>query len=75
MKLTIIVPKGYRGEINLVLSNVEKDILTVDSNGIGYITKRTFDKILQKPTVLETDGDKCEQSMRGLQSLDFLGGR
>src|ERR1035437_4846063 len=29
--LTIKVPNGYKGEINLVLSNVKDNILTVDS--------------------------------------------
>ena len=42
--LTIMVPNGFNGEINLVLSNVEKNILTPDSNGIGYITEWTFNK-------------------------------
>jgi hypothetical protein len=37
--LTIIVPNNYKGEINLVLSNVDDNILTVDSNGIGYLNK------------------------------------
>jgi len=36
--LTIKVPNGYKGKINLVLSNVKDNLLTVDSNGIGYLT-------------------------------------
>ena len=55
-KLTITVPKNYQGQITLVLSNVNKDILKVDENGIGYITKQTFEKARSKPIVVETDG-------------------
>ena len=42
--LKIIVPDGYTGEVNLVLSNVDKNILTLDNNAIGYLTKWTFNK-------------------------------
>ena len=55
-KLKIIVPENYFGKIILVLSNVDRDILTVDSNGIGYITKHTFDKTYTKPFVIEKGG-------------------
>lgn len=45
--LTIIVPNGYRGKINLVLSNVNDNILTVDSNGIGYVTSGHLTRHIQ----------------------------
>lgn len=69
--LTIIVPKGYTGQVSLVLSNVDKDILKVDSNGIGYITKRTFDKVYTKPIVLETDGMDISNQTVGFNPSTF----
>ncbi len=46
--LTIKVPNGYKEEINLVLSNVKDNLLTVDSNGIGYLNEWTFNKTYSK---------------------------
>lgn len=69
--LTIIVPKGYTGQVTLVLSNVDKDILNVDSNGIGYITERTFDKVYTKPIVLETDGTDISNQAVGFSPSNF----
>jgi membrane protein implicated in regulation of membrane protease activity len=54
--LTIKVPNGYKGEINLVLSNVKDNILTVDSNGIGYLNEWTFNKTYSRPIVEQLDG-------------------
>lgn len=71
--LTIIVPKGYTGQVTLVLSDVGKDILNVDSNGIGYITERTFDKVYTKPIVLETDGTDISSQTVGFNPSTFWG--
>lgn len=70
-KLTIVVPKGYEGRVTLVLSSVDKNILTVDSNGIGYITKRTFDKVYTKPKVYETDGTDISDQCVGFNPSTF----
>ncbi|MGJ1268637.1 hypothetical protein ACR78F_14715 [Sphingobacterium spiritivorum] len=69
--LTIIVPKGYTGQVTLVLSNVDKDILNVDNNGIGYITEYTFDKVYTKPIVLETDGTDISNQAVGFSPSTF----
>ena len=58
----IIVPENYVGEVNLILSNVKENRLTLDENGIGYINKKTFNKtfnpiILQKDTII---GERIE---------------
>lgn len=71
IQLTVTVPKGYQGEINLVLSNVDKDILTVDKNGIGYITKQTFDRNKAKPIVLEKDGTDVSDYCVGFNPSTF----
>jgi hypothetical protein len=71
--LTIIVPKGYKGEINLVLSNVDDNILTVDSNGIGYLTKWTFDKTYSRPIVKQTDGTNLDEYLIGFNPSTFFG--
>ena len=46
--LTIVVPTNYSGEVDLILANVTDNILTLDTNGIGYIDQWTFDKNLQR---------------------------
>lgn len=71
IRLTIVVPKGYCGEINLVLSNVDEDILKVDENGIGYITKETFGKRLSRPIVLEEDGTNVSDRSVGFSPSAF----
>lgn len=72
--ITIVVPKGYTGRISLILSNVDKDILNVDSNGIGYITKQTFDKVYTEPKVYESDGTNINEQCVGYNPSTFWGG-
>ncbi|MBF0694632.1 MAG: hypothetical protein IR153_06205 [Flavobacterium sp.] len=71
--LTIIVPNDYKGEINLVLSNVDDNILTVDSNGIGYLNKWTFNKTYTKPNVVQVDGKNLEKNLVGFNPSTFFG--
>ncbi len=71
--LTIIVPKGFNGEINLVLSNVNDNILAVDNNGIGYINKWTFDKANARPIVKDTDGNNIDKNLIGFAPSTFWG--
>lgn len=52
----IVVPRGYIGEVSLIKSNVSSNILTLDSNGVGYITEETFDKLRYKPSVNDASG-------------------
>ncbi len=69
--LTIIVPNGYRGEINLVLSNVDGNILTVDSNGIGYLNEWTFNKTYSRPIVKQMDGKNLDNNLVGFNPTTF----
>ncbi len=71
--LPIIVPNGYRGEINLVLSNVEENILKIDSNGIGYITEWTFNKAYSRPVVKQTNGVDLDKNLVGFNPTSFFG--
>lgn len=71
MKLTITVPKNYQGQVTLILSNVPKDILKVDKNGIGYITKKTFEKAHSKPIVVEEDGTDISDQSVGFNPSTF----
>lgn len=71
--MTIIVPNGYKGEINLVLSNVDDNILTVDSNGIGYLTEWTFNKTYSKPIVKQVDGKNLDKNLVGFSPSTFFG--
>jgi hypothetical protein len=69
--LKIKVPNGYCGEVNLVLSNVKENILTVDSNGIGYINEWTFNKTYARPIVEEVDGTNLNKNLVGFNQLTF----
>lgn len=71
--LKIVVPKGYTGPVTLVLSNVEKNLLTVDSNGIGYITKWTFEKTYTPPIVVDIEGNKLNDQCVGFSPSTFWG--
>ena len=72
-KLTIIVPNGYIGEVNLVLSNVNDNILTLDSNGIGYINEATFDDLYIEPTVIDQNGQVLNSNCVGFNPSTFWG--
>ena len=69
--LTIKVPNGYKGEINLVLSNVKDNILTVDSNGIGYVNEWTFNKTYSRPIVEQLDGKNIDKYLVGFNPPTF----
>lgn len=71
--LTIIIPNDYKGEINLILSNVEDNILTVDSNGIGYLNKWTFNKTYTRPNVVQVNGKNLDKNLVGFNSSTFFG--
>jgi hypothetical protein len=71
--LTIIVPNGYKGEINLVLSNADENMLTVDSNGIGYLTEWTFNKTYSRPIVKQIDGKDLDKNLVGFNPSTFFG--
>jgi len=71
--LRITVPNDYKGEINLVLSNVDKNILEVDSNGIGYLTEWTFNKAYTRPIVKQKDGKNLDKNLVGFNPSTFFG--
>ncbi|WP_034893247.1 hypothetical protein [Gillisia sp. Hel_I_29] len=70
--LEIIVPNGYSGKINLVLSDVDENILKVDKNGIGYLNEWTFNKTYSKPIVRQVNGQKLENYAIGFNSSSFF---
>ena len=69
--LKIVIPNNYTGQVTLVVSNVDKNILTVDSNGIGYITRWTFDKTYSAPIVIDKDGQEMNHLCVGFNQLTF----
>lgn len=71
--LKIVVPDGYIGKVNLVLSNVDKNILTLDSNAIGYINKGTFNKTYSPPNVFTASGQKINNQCVGFNRPTFFG--
>ena len=70
--LKITVPNGYTGEINLILSNVNDNILTIDENGIGYLNEWTFNKTYSKPIVKQVNGKNLENYLIGFNSSTFF---
>jgi hypothetical protein len=71
--LIIKVPNGFKGEINLVLSNVKDNILTVDNNGIGYLNEWTFNKTYSRPEVEQIDGKNLDNYLIGFSPSTFFG--
>ena len=70
-KLTITVPRNYVGEVVLVLSNVESNILTIDSTGIGYVNETTFNNTYVEPTVVDVDGKELNRNCVGFNPSTF----
>jgi hypothetical protein len=71
--LRIKVPNGYEGEIHLVLSNVNDNILIVDSNGVGYINEWTFNKTYSRPVVEQLNGKNIDKNLVGFNRSTFFG--
>lgn len=71
--LKIIVPKDYSGEVNLTLSNLDHNELNIDENGIGYITKWTFEKTYTKPNVYDTEGNNLSHLLLSYDNNKFWG--
>lgn len=71
--LTIKVPNGYKGEISLVLSNVDNNVLTLYTNGIGYLNKWTFNKTYTRPIVVQLDGKNLDKNLVGFNPSTFFG--
>lgn len=69
--LTIVVPTNYSGEVDLVLANVTDNILTLDTNGIGYIDQWTFDKTYTRPIVIDQDGNNLDSLLVGFNPTSF----
>lgn len=71
--LTIIVPTNYSGEVDLVLSGAKENILTIDTNGIGYINQWTFDKTYTRPIVKDENGKDLDGLLIGFNPIIFWG--
>ena len=69
--LTIVVPTNYSGEVDLILANVTDNILTLDTNGIGYIDQWTFDKTYTRPIVIDQDGNNLDSLLVGFNPTSF----
>jgi hypothetical protein len=69
--LKIVVPENYTGKINLVKSDVPSNVLTVDSNGIGYITDWTFNHSYKRPIVVDVNGLIIDSLLVGFNPTNF----
>ncbi|GGH14868.1 hypothetical protein FAZ19_07095 [Sphingobacterium alkalisoli] len=70
---TVIVPANYSGKIDLVLADIKENILTVDTNGIGYINQWTFDKTYTRPIVIDGNGNNLDSLLVGFNPTAFYG--
>lgn len=71
--LKIVVPENFTGQVSLIKSNVTENILTVDSNGIGYLNEWTFSHSYVKPTVVDVNGKNLEEQLVGFNNSSFFG--
>ena len=71
--LTIIVPANYSGDVDLVLADIKENILTIDTNGIGYINQWTFDKTYTRPIVKDENGKDIDSLLIGFNPTSFWG--
>jgi len=71
--LKIVVPENYTGQVSLIKSNVTENILTLDSNGIGYIDEWTFNKLYLKPIVVDQNGTDLTKYCVGFNPSTFFG--
>ncbi len=71
--LKIVVPENFTGQVSLIKSNVTENILTVDSNGIGYLNEWTFNHSYLKPTVVDDNGKNLEGQLVGFNNSSFFG--
>jgi len=69
--LKIVVPKGYTGSVTLVLSNLDENILTLDTNGVGYINKWTYEKTYTPPIVIDNEGNRLNKQCVGFNPSTF----
>ncbi|MES2678846.1 MAG: hypothetical protein V4635_03135 [Bacteroidota bacterium] len=71
--LQITVPKNYEGSVNLVLSNSDYDVLTTDTNGIGYISESTYNKVYSRPQVFDSEGNRIDELCIPYNQATFWG--
>ncbi|MDH7448472.1 hypothetical protein [Aquimarina sp. 2201CG14-23] len=71
--LKIIVPENYSGQVSLIKSNLKENLLTVDSNGIGYLNEWTFKKLYTKPIVVDQNGLDLTNQCVGFNPSTFFG--
>ena len=73
LTLKIVVPENYTGQVSLIKSNVTENILTLDSNGIGYLDEWTFNQTYSKPIVVDVNGKNLEEQLVGFNNSSFFG--
>lgn len=71
--LKIIVPNEYYGTIHMVRSNLKGNILTVDSNGVGYLTEWTFSQTYTEPIIERFNGEKVKSEVKWYNRSTFWG--
>ncbi len=46
-----MAPENYIGQVSFISSNMPENMLAPDSNGIGYMNERTFNRLRSMPIV------------------------
>ena len=70
--IRIVVSENYSGEVNLVRSNANENILTLDTNGIGYLNEWTFNHLHSKPIVVDKNGKDLTEQCVGFNPTTFF---
>jgi hypothetical protein len=71
--LKITVPENYTGQVNLIKSNLNTNQLTLDSNGIGYLSEWSFNHSYLKPIVVDQNGKNLSRQLVGFNNSSFFG--
>lgn len=74
--LEIIIPDNYNGEVSLIVHPENEENLTVNQDGIGYITQSIFNGTRgdKKPNVFFQNGEQVDPNrIIGYDSLFFYG--
>jgi len=57
----------------LIKSSVPNNILTLDTNGIGYLNEWTFNHLYSKPVVVDENGRDITEQCVGFNPSTFFG--
>lgn len=70
-EIKIVVPDGYYGQVTLVKSTKDRDQLEVNSDGIGYVSFKTYNQLESRPKVFNASGKDLSANLVGYSPSAF----